>query len=136
MKDLSIFENADLRAKTLEITAKEYRPLDPGWYLYRQVFHFTGDKLSYEFIELVYVTLSAWNMNSRGARLSDFSVFEKSLLNNADRLKKLDGQKINMLTVNTVLLDTLKELFFNLELVTKDKPALVTFSNGIYAPQR
>jgi len=72
MNNLNIFlEENGLLDKSLKEVKDNYRPLDPGWYLYRKICleKDINKKFEDEFIELVYVTLSAWNMNSRGAKL-------------------------------------------------------------------
>ena len=105
-------------SKYLTEVRENYRPFDPGWYLYNKLLS-ENEKFKDEFIELVYVTLSAWNMNSRGAKLSEFSIFKKSILNNKDKLQNLSQLKIEKLSevqFNSVLQD-LELLFNNLTLV-------------------
>ena len=91
--DLSVFaEEKDLQVY-LNRTKEYYRPHDPGSYLYNKIFEFKfSQKFSEDFIELLYVTLSAWNMNSRGAKLSDFSVFSESIKEHKSDFKKLEHQ--------------------------------------------
>jgi len=132
MKKLSIFKNEDVLNIALKTTTEVYRLYDPGWYLYRLVFNYKGKKFSHEFIELVYVTLSAWNMNSRGAKLSEFEIFENSILKNKNLkiLNSLNG-KANFIN-NDNIDKEIKYLFYNLVLVDSDKPPLVTFSKAMH----
>jgi hypothetical protein len=131
MKNLDKFENKTLLEKTLKITEKNYRPYDPGWYLYKLVFEYDKNKYSHEFIELVYVTLSAWNMNSRGAKLNDFNLFKETIIENKNLLQKLQN-KIICDIENIETENILNELFFMLKLVYKGKPLLVTFSKCLH----
>lgn len=126
---ISILENS------LNETALNYRPFDPGLYLYKMILkkpieqQFTDD-----FIELVYTTLVAWNMDSRGAKLSDFKVFRDSLLKNKDLIIRLSNKKIENLTDSEFNenISIIGRLFENLKLVAVDKPLLVTFSKTIH----
>ncbi len=61
---------------------KSYRLYDPAMYLYKLILDYKGNRFSDEFIELVYTTLKAWNMDSRAAKLSRFGTFKNSILQN------------------------------------------------------
>lgn len=81
-RDLTRFaSDRALLKRSLANTQRFYRLYDPGWYLYRQVVseENVSHKFSNKFIELIYVTLTAWNMNSRGAWLAEFEAFRDSL---------------------------------------------------------
>jgi hypothetical protein len=130
-----LFKLSDKLADYLAKTKNNYRPLDPGWYLYKQVLNYkNSDKFNDEFIELIYVTLSAWNMNSRGARLSDFDKFKSSIKNNRDIITKISNYKIESLPEKEYpfVIQNLKTLFDSLILVYNDKPKLVTFSKTMH----
>jgi hypothetical protein len=58
------------------------------------------DLLSDEYIELMYVILVAWGMNSRGAQLNAFDSFRATLLENKDRIQKLRDQNICLETID------------------------------------
>ena len=88
-------------------------------------------KFTKAFIELVYVTLAAWNMNSRGARLSEFATFRSSLLAQKRTIEKLEGSKLRNLK-KVEIQETLKKLFFDLILVDQGRPPLVTFSKTLH----
>jgi len=129
---LSKFENEELLQKTLDETRSYYRPLDPGFYLYNKIIEFNIDqKFNYDFIELLYVTLAAWNMNSRGAKLQDFQLFKQSILDHKNDINIIQDATIN--TIQEVsIISKLKSLFYSLDLVAKSKPALVTFSKTMH----
>ena len=81
------FNNPSLIEKSLSVVRHNYRPLDPGLYLYQELLKYKlSDKFSTNFIKLMYVTLSAWNMNSRGAKLQEFDIFKESVLNHKEIL--------------------------------------------------
>ena len=75
----------------------------------------------------MYVTLEAWNMNSRGAQLSDFDKFKKSITDNKTLLSDLE--EYNIRDINYAF-DKLETLYNNLDLV-KTKSKLVTFTKTL-----
>lgn len=123
-------------AKSLEETKNNYRPYDPGNYLYRILLKNYADNKSFseENIELIYVTLSAWNMNSRGAKLSDFIDFKKSLLLHKKEIETLKNVKLGEMNEEDALqiYPKIKQLFHELNLVQRGKPKLVTFSKTMH----
>lgn len=130
-KLLELYKTKELNIQEcLKTTESEYRTLDPGSYLYKKVLEYKyEDKFSHEFIELVYVTLAAWNMNSRGAKLSNYDQFEKSVLDNKDFFDKLNSKKLEELEEDDY--DNLRLLFDKLKLVASRTP-LVTFSKTMH----
>jgi len=117
----------------LEYTDKVYRPFDPGLYLYNLTLKKTiEEKFTDEFIELVYTTLIAWNMNQRGAKLSEFEEFKKSLLEHKEIIQSLAKYRIEELECIDSLKESIRFLFINLNLVAEDKPKLVTFSKTLH----
>lgn len=88
-------KNPDLITRALEKTSKEYRPLDPGWYLYKKVCQETdlSRRFTDAFNELVYVTLVAWNMNSRGAKLAEWGSFRSSILSFRESFQRIESYK-------------------------------------------
>jgi hypothetical protein len=132
MKSLDCFLDSTTLETSLARTREVYRPFDPGSYLYHQVLGWNADdKFTRNFIELVYVTLAAWNMNSRGARLSDFKTFCSSILAQRKAMERLKGFKLRSLA-KAEIQETLENLFFDLVLVDKGKPPLVTFSKTLH----
>lgn len=131
-KILEIFKNENIISAALKETKLYYRPFDPGSYLYHQIINYNFDsKFTKGFIELAYVTLSAWNMNSRGAKLQDFEVFQKSILRNRNIFDSLNAYKLTDMD-NEMVIELLETLFNNLDLVAEGKPPLVTFSKTIH----
>lgn len=126
------FNNHSLVEESLSYVRHNYRPLDPGWYLYRKLLKYNlSDKFSTDFIELIYVTLSAWNMNSRGAKLQEFDLFEESILNHKKTLMQLGQEELKNIG-NKSVKDALKDLFAHLNLVAHGKPKLVTYSKTFH----
>jgi len=134
-KKLGIFNKINMN-KYLKEIKNNYRPYDPANYLYKKILEINNfeNKFSDSFIELVYVTLSAWNMNSRGAKLAPFHQFKESLLKNKFLLTKLKNKKLGYKNKHELQsdLDIFKELFYKLDLVGKNKPRLVTFSKVMH----
>jgi len=133
MNGTEIFiNNPSLIEKSLSEVQHNYRPLDPGWYLYQKLLKYKlSDKFSINFIELIYVTLSAWNMNSRGAKLQEFNLFKESILNHKEILIELGQEELKNIN-NKNVKDALKILFNQLNLVAYGKPKLVTYSKTVH----
>lgn len=129
---LEKFENKELLKKSLDETRSYYRPLDPGFYLYNQILKVDIDeKFSDENIELIYVTLVAWNMNSRGAKLQEYQMFKQSIQNQKKAILNIKDFTIRDIQKESIF-SKLHDLFFSLDLVAKSKPALVTFTKTMH----
>ncbi len=134
MNNLDRFvDSPDLITEALDWTKRKYRPLDPGWYLYRQLVK-TSDlskKFADDFVELVYVTLCAWNMNSRGAKLAEWDSFRKSIFDCKDDFIRLESYRLEVLAegqLEWILNEAIPKLFSRMSLVAPNKPRLVTYS--------
>lgn len=130
-------DNPNLLADSLQRTESTYRPHDPGWYLYRKVVAEAdiGARLTQHFIELVYTTLIAWNMDSRRARLAEFDVFMNSIVSRRESFQRLASFRVELLTqgeMESMLASDAYELFYNLDLVADSKPRLVTCSKTLH----
>lgn len=129
---LDIFANKKVLKSALNETREYYRPLDPGSYLYGLIMKFPNTKkFTKTFIELVYTTLSAWNMNSRGARLQEFSLFRESIMKCKSKLARISNLTLKSFDTDQVR-ESISDLFENLNLVFEDKPPLVTFSKTMH----
>jgi hypothetical protein len=130
-------QNRERIVESLEQTKMFYRQYDPGWYLYRKIVSESeiSAKFSKPFIELIYVTLAAWNMNSRGAKLADWDTFRSSIVQHKRLFVELANHRIDRLSekqLEDLLKSNIKKLFFNLTLVAEAKPRLVTYSKTIH----
>ncbi len=142
LKDLFKDSNEiDIYLKKVE---EEYRPYSAANYLYNLILKEYEDnkvinvkKNSYEdnFIELLWATLDAWNMNSRGAQLVDINDFKTNLNNCANDIESLKKYSIEDLSEKNdkaeKIFNQLKNLFENLKL-TNTKTKLVTFSKTMH----
>jgi len=119
--------------KLLDYTNEEYRPYDPGLYLYNLMSNYSFEKkFSDEFIELVYTTLTAWNMNQRGAKLAKFDLFKQSILDNKDTIQSLEKYRIEELdSITDAIEKPIRALFKKLDLV-ETQSKLVTFSKTLH----
>jgi len=132
-KTFLLDDNKQEITRLLKSTADTYRPYDPGQYLYNLVIDFPKEsRFSEKFIELTYTTLISWNMNQRGAKLSDYDLYMKSLIENKNLIQSLQNERIEKIDNVNEILQSLKHLFENLKLVAKDKPKLVTFSKTLH----
>jgi hypothetical protein len=50
------------------------------------------------YLELIYATLAAWDMNSRGAKMKYFDDFKSSIVQNRDRFLQLSSHKLEALS--------------------------------------
>lgn len=132
LRTLDRFLTTDLTERALKETDENYRSLEPGSYLYKKILKYRfARKFSDEFIELLYVTLTAWNMNSRGAKLQDYERLKESIFKTKKMFLELDHYSLKDIN-NQKVRDILKKLFFELDLVSNGKPPLVTFSKTMH----
>lgn len=112
---------------------KNYRPYDPGRYLYVK-FCQRNDFLSDEYIELLYIVLVAWGMNSRGAKLDEFDNFRTSILANKDRIQNLREQELRLESIELgSKQEQFKKLFTSMKLMEEDRTSrFVTYSKTLH----
>lgn len=86
-----------------------------------------------EFIELLYATLTAWDMNARGAKIKYFDEFRENLLKNKIYFEKLTNYQLNKISENDFLKikEILKKIYNNLQLM-KTKGRLVSNSKMMH----
>lgn len=95
------FNNKEDFLSFVEICNTQYRRYSPSTVLYKGIVEkhreYSLNKLLSQdsFYELLYATLISWNMNQRGARLSDFEAFKKSIFNVRFELIQLSRLKIS-----------------------------------------
>jgi len=121
----------------LDKAKEQYRPYDQGWYLYHQVVAHenVAEKFSHDFIALVYATLGAWNMNSRGAKLAEFNEFKQSLMTQSTRMMDLANyrlESISSMDAERILREFVECFFSDVLLVAEGKPRLVTYSKTLH----
>lgn len=110
-------------------TSNNYRVYDPALYLYRELKQHESPFLSEERANLTYTTLIAWGMNSRGAKLAEFSDFKKSLIENWEPIQEISENYLEDITGFEY--DSLESLYDNLNL-TQTKSKMVTFSKTMH----
>jgi hypothetical protein len=118
----------------------DYRLVTPSLYLYKKIIekhrlYKDIDTLlkDDEFIELIYITLIAWNMDQRGAKLTSFEEFKESIFQNQSILKELYAYRLWSLTKEdlTIVLEKLKRVFYELK-VMKSKSKIVGVSKALH----
>lgn len=126
----SVFHtNKDIK-EYLATTSNEYRFLDPGRLLYIMAMKVPyKNRFDEDYIKHVYVTLQAWNMNSRGAKLHSYNDFSDSLLANKKIFDLLHQKKID--EFSKIDKNLLSDLFDNWKL-SKTKAPLVTFTKTLH----
>ena len=85
---------------------RDFRPLTPSLYLYRKIYerHLSVDyRVSellpdQEFLDLMYVTLQAWNMDARKAKLEPIEKFSSSIRSFGDLIRDLSTKNLDALT--------------------------------------
>lgn len=129
--NLTVFNDESILTGCIKETTLNYRAYDPGIYLYKLIFNYTyEEKFSDEFIELVYATLCAWNMNSRAAELTEFEDFKKSILENKELFDYFKEYNLSNFTEISNL-KKLQDLFTKLKLC-KQNAKLVTHSKTMH----
>jgi hypothetical protein len=84
-----------------------------------------------EYIELIYIILISWNMNSRGAKLAEYDVFCDSIRSNKEVIYRLQDQNLETAKIDTIK-KYLWKLFENLSLVAPGKPKFVTYTKTFH----
>ena len=138
------FKDSNEINNCLKKVEDEYRPYSAANYLYNLILkeHIDNKYVNiknrcYEeyFIDLIWATLDAWNMNSRSAKLADINVFKTNLIDNTEAIESLKKYSIEDLSEKNdkaeKIFNQLKNLFENLKL-TKTKTKLVTFSKTMH----
>jgi hypothetical protein len=125
----------------VKICNKTYRLHTPSKYLYRKIIEahksvdYQVSRLlpNVDFLELVYVTLDSWGMNTRSAKLVDFNSFEASIPQFQNRLIQLEGKELQKLTSHELdeVLRLVKPVFTDLK-VMETKPKLVGLSKTLH----
>ena len=71
------------------------------------------------YIELMYATLTAWDMNSRGAKMKYFDGFKHSILANKERLIQLSSERLETLQKGRIgeVKTRLEQIYTNLHLM-------------------
>ena len=76
----------------------------PDLYFYKKTMELRRNKRLSElftepdrYLELIYATLVAWNMNSRGAKMKYFDEFKSSILDNKERFWQMSSYRIETL---------------------------------------
>jgi hypothetical protein len=122
---------------SLDYVEKYYRVKEAAKYHYFRLMQFrkeVSDIFSSEYLKEVYLTLIAWGMNSRGAKLADENTFISTIQSYSDSIEKLRYLRIESLS-NSELENSLSiigKLFRCMELVAEGKPPLVTFSKTMH----
>ena len=130
---VELFKKKSTFKKSLNHTSKFYRQYDPGLFLYKLLLNFSGEFLCDEHIELIYTTLIAWNMNSRGAKLCGYNKFRTMLLKKKDLLQELRTKYIEKLSNEEFVevSEKIKKLYFSLK-ISDTKTQLISFSKTIH----
>jgi hypothetical protein len=117
-----------------------YRLVTPSLYLYKKIVekHRKHGDLNIllqdnEFLELIYITLIAWDMNRRAAKLVSFEKFKKSIFDNTNLLSELYNYKLGSLSEGdvSIILNKIEKLFVNLN-VMKSKSKIVGISKTLH----
>jgi len=118
----------------------DYRLVTPSLYLYKKIVekHRKHSNLNVllqdnEFVELIYITLIAWDMNRRAAKLVSFEEFKKSIFDNANLLSELYNYKLSSLSERDVdiILNKIEKVFVDLK-VMKSKSKIVGISKALH----
>lgn len=118
-------KNAELEKYLSEIE-KAFKPLSPSLYFYDCVLAYNfSDKFSDDFFRISYLALQSWGMDSRGAKLADFTEYKESLSDNKEKISKLKDFCLNNL--NDECFPVLDCLFSSLK-ISATNAKIVSFS--------
>ena len=131
--NLSKFQNLmnskQVLKDSINETSKNYRTYDPALYLYRELKQYESSFFSEKKVNLIYTTMIAWGMNSRGAKLAEYDNFKKSLTENWEEIDELSQSYLEDIT--DFEYDSLENLYDTLDL-TQTKSKLVSFSKAMH----
>ena len=113
--------------KYLDKTNADYRYLEPGRFLYKMTMKFNyKEKFGDDFLELAYITLKAWGMNSQSATLVKYPDFKSKIRKVKKHFDKLKNERIEDFEKNNYS-EELGNIFLNLKL-SETQSQLVTVS--------
>ena len=140
VQNISDLCKPEIFSKCVKYAENEYRPYDSASYLYREIIERHQEKTlqillsESRFKELIYATLTAFNMNGRAAKMFDFKKFCENLENvqpYVSKLGSLDFRDIkDEQELNKFLLDI--EPIFKILNVMASKSQLVGVSKTLH----
>ncbi len=133
------FKDSNEINNCLKKVEDEYRPNSAANYLYNLILkeHIDNKCINIKnrcFIDLIWATLDAWNMNSRSAKLADIEDFKKNLIDNTEATEAIESLKKYSIEDLSEKNDKSKGIFeqlktlFNMLKLTDTDTKLVTFS--------
>lgn len=100
----SVFGNESFFKECVDFAVKNYRTEEKSTVLYKKVLSFpVQEKFSEPFISLVYETLKAWNMNSRGAKLAEINDFSQSIMTAKNKFERLQDAFASLLQKTSII---------------------------------
>ena len=136
-----ISESKEVFFKYVDICNKNFRSVTPSLYLYQKIFekqksaNFHIEKIisNQDFLELMYVTLVAWNMNMRAAKMVSLDSFSESIQGFGKNISQLGDIELQLLSGNELerVLQQLKPIFMGLK-VMKSESNIVGVSKTLH----
>lgn len=137
------FKDSNEINNCLKKVEDEYRPNSAANYLYNLILkeHIDNKCINIKkrcFIDLIWATLDAWNMNSRSAKLADIEDFKKNLIDNTEATEAIESLKKYSIEDLSEKNDKSKGIFeqlktlFNMLKLTDTDSKLVTFSKTMH----
>lgn len=132
----SLDELGERTAHLLELVRSGFKPYSPESYLYRQLVGYSrSDRfLTDDHIEMIYVTLGAWGMSSRAAKLAPYEKFLGSVRKHVDVIKSLKGLILQDLSDREFewQLTVLSGLYKSMAIAEEGRPPFVSFSKAMH----
>lgn len=137
------FKDSNEINNCLKKVEDEYRPNSAANYLYNLILkeHIDNKCINIKnrcFIDLIWATLDACNMNSRSAKLADIEDFKKNLIDNTEATEAIESLKKYSIEDLSEKNDKSKGIFeqlktlFNMLKLTDTDTKLVTFSKTMH----
>lgn len=137
------FKDSNEINNCLKKVEDEYRPNSAANYLYNLILkeHIDNKCINIKnrcFIDLIWATLDAWNMNSRSAKLADIEDLKKNLIDNTEATEAIESLKKYSIEDLSEKNDKSKGIFeqlktlFNMLKLTDTDTKLVTFSKTMH----
>lgn len=136
-----ISESKEVFFKYVDICNKNFRSVTPSLYLYQKIFekqksaNYHIDKIisDRDFLELMYVTLVAWNMNMRAAKMVSLDLFSESIQGFRKNISRLEDIELQLLSEDEFekVLQRVEPIFMGLK-VMKSESNIVGVSKTLH----
>lgn len=134
-----VFINKQQLMKYISICNSKFRNVSPSLILYKIIIEKHNNQViddlieDVNFLEITYATLQAWNMDMRGAKLTDFTCFKNSITNLKNEIIELHQYKMHQINSSQTksILSKIENIFRGIH-ITQNKSKIVGTSKLLH----